>query len=514
MPPKPTIFLGSSKEAEDLTRQLATKLQASRRVNVLPWYKAFDAGFGALEELARRLSEVDFAAFFLMPEDQVKIRDHTRGVPRDNVIFELGLFMGKLDRERTFALVEEPTADANAVKLPSDFSGVTQVRYRSSDMTALARRLLNDIKRLGPLTRIPVGTHVVGGAEGRNTHSTIASALESARPGDVILVRPGVYTEPLVIDKPVELIGVGVMDAETDQAIVRTHNATAITYTAAAGHGRIATISIEGAGEGMSGLDSVAGRLTVRGCTISGGASLEACVRVRGHAIVTLHANVVEDSDGAGVLVCENGEAYVYANRIVRHKHSCVELRDGTKARIRANRISEGKSGGIWIHGGGRAEIEHNEIFGQAFAGITVGEQAAPVIRSNKIYKCQGPGIHIVDGGSGTIADNDISANSGTGIEVASGGEPLIEKNRLYDGLGGGLLFADGGRGRVSENHVRANTRAGVAFLSGAGPVSFQGNTVMDGRAEGVYDEIGVEQEGNHVYRNAGGEWLDGPVED
>jgi predicted nucleotide-binding protein len=73
---------------------------------VLPWYEAFAPGFAALEELAKRLDEVDFAAFLLLPDDQVLIREHARDAPRDNVVFELGLFMGKLNRERAFALVE------------------------------------------------------------------------------------------------------------------------------------------------------------------------------------------------------------------------------------------------------------------------------------------------------------------------------------------------------------------------------------------------------------------------
>jgi F-box protein 11 len=383
------------------------------------------------------------------------------------------------------------------------------MRYPPSDVAALADMLERKIKRLGPLARVPAGTHVVErGAEGRNVHSTISSALEIAKAGDVILVRPGVYTEPLIIDKPLEIIGVGVLDADADRAIVRTQDSTAVTYRSGAGHGRIATMSIEGGGPSMCALDIVEGRVSVRGCTVSGRAPLEACVRIRGNGDATLHANVIRDSDGVGVLVCEHGDARISANLITRHSHSCIEVRDRTHPRIRANRISSGTAGGVWVHGGSHGDVERNEIFDHAMAGMTVMDNADPHIRGNRIYNCRAAGIHISGGGRGTISDNDVYANTGTGIEVGNGGEPLIEYNRVYDGLGGGIALSEGARAHIRHNHVRANQRAGIAFLAESGPVTFQGNTVMDGLAEGVYDEIGVPEDANHVYRNAKADWV------
>ena len=41
----------------------------------------------------------------------------------------------------------------------------------------------------------------------RGDHITIAEAIQAANPGDRILVRPGLYQEGLVLDKPLEIIG-------------------------------------------------------------------------------------------------------------------------------------------------------------------------------------------------------------------------------------------------------------------------------------------------------------------
>jgi len=98
-----SIFIGSSNEAKRLTQELVELLSNSGTVQVLPWFEAFDLGFGALEDLARPLEEVDFAALVLARDDKVTRREDKLDVPRDNVIFELGLFMGKLTRQRAFA---------------------------------------------------------------------------------------------------------------------------------------------------------------------------------------------------------------------------------------------------------------------------------------------------------------------------------------------------------------------------------------------------------------------------
>jgi hypothetical protein len=49
--------------------------------------------------------------------------------PRDNVMFELGLFMGRLSPGRTFAVC----SDSPNLKLPSDLAGVTMARFTTPD---------------------------------------------------------------------------------------------------------------------------------------------------------------------------------------------------------------------------------------------------------------------------------------------------------------------------------------------------------------------------------------------
>lgn len=506
----PTIFIGSSEEASELTGRLASLLDDSGAVTVLPWYKAFDFGFAAIEDLARRLDEVDFAAFIMRADDQVQSREQTRGVTRDNVVFELGLFMGKLNRDRTFVLVEK------GVALPSDFKGVTVLRFEEtkSDEAAVeldkpAAAIVERIKEHGPTARIPHNAHLVErGAEGKNTYDTISSALRVASPGDVILIRPGTYTEQLIIDKPVEIIGVGVLE-EHQQAVVRTSDCSAIVYQAAGSAGRISSLTIEAGGEAnCAAVDVATGYLVMAGCHITNRGEAEACVRVRGDGRARIIANTITEGHGAGIVICERGDARVIDNLISRHAHSCLEIRDATRPRISSNRIANGRSGGVLIHSGGLPVLERNDIYENREAGIAVKDGADPVIKGNRIHDGFAAGVWVGDDGRGTISENDIYANSGTGVEVENSGNPLIVNNRLYNGAGGGIVLHAEARGRIDYNEIRGNQRAGVAFLQGAKPSTFSHNLIVDGRAEGVYYEIDIPKGDNDVERNETN-WMD-----
>jgi F-box protein 11 len=90
----------------------------------------------------------------------------------------------------------------------------------------------------------------------------------------------------------------------------------------------------------------------------------------------------------------------------------------------------------------------------------------------------------------------------GTGVEVAAAGNPLVINNRIYNGAGGGIVLYADALGRIDNNEIRGNQRAGVALLRGANPSTFQHNRIVDGRGDGVYDEIGYPKGDNDVERN------------
>ena len=67
----------------------------------------------------------DFATLVISPDDQVLSRSTVSDAPRDNVVFELGLFMGALGHERVFLVYPRNAS----IKLPTDLLGLTVLTY-------------------------------------------------------------------------------------------------------------------------------------------------------------------------------------------------------------------------------------------------------------------------------------------------------------------------------------------------------------------------------------------------
>ncbi|MEW6304552.1 MAG: TIR domain-containing protein [Verrucomicrobiota bacterium] len=155
-PKKPLLFIGSSKEGLEAAR--AIELNLHYDVEVTLWTNGvFGLNTGTLESLVKALDRFDFAILVVTPDDVVTSRKSTSQAPRDNVMFELGLFMGRLGRLRTFAVVSE----SKQLKLPSDLAGVTLARFDpdrsdkdlTSALSPACTKIRSAIKKQGPLQR-------------------------------------------------------------------------------------------------------------------------------------------------------------------------------------------------------------------------------------------------------------------------------------------------------------------------------------------------------------------------
>ena len=139
---KPRIFLGSSGKQKKLLDALTRGLEDVARVE--PWTTSFNPGTTTLERLLELTREVDFAAFVFARDDWTtntppvsESSESGQASPRDNVVFEAGLFGGVLGMRRTFIL------HASGAKLPTDLLGLTSVRYGEAT-TAAEMRIVND----------------------------------------------------------------------------------------------------------------------------------------------------------------------------------------------------------------------------------------------------------------------------------------------------------------------------------------------------------------------------------
>lgn len=139
------VFIISSAEALPVARAIQGALQYDPFTVVIWTDGVFRIANYTLQSLEDQVDNSDFAIAIAHTDDLTVTRGQEWPAPRDNVIFELGLFMGRLGRAR--AILMEPREDK--VKLPSDLSGVTTISYRfvqGPDAPALIAPACNQLR--------------------------------------------------------------------------------------------------------------------------------------------------------------------------------------------------------------------------------------------------------------------------------------------------------------------------------------------------------------------------------
>jgi predicted nucleotide-binding protein len=118
-----SVFVGSSVEGLPIVEAIVVNLEHT--CEVVPWTTLFEPGEFTLESLETNLDRFDFAILVLTGDDIIESRGTLASTPRDNVLIELGLFIGKLGRRRTM-IVADRSID---LKLPTDLAGLTHASY-------------------------------------------------------------------------------------------------------------------------------------------------------------------------------------------------------------------------------------------------------------------------------------------------------------------------------------------------------------------------------------------------
>lgn len=141
------VFVMSSVESLPVARLLEDHFAHDKFLTVVWNHGVFRASNYTLEDLERQLELADFAIAIARADDTIITRGDEWPTVRDNVVFELGMFIGFLGRRRAFLM--EPREDK--LKLPSDLTGLTTVNYRyvpGPDAASYIAPACNEIRRL------------------------------------------------------------------------------------------------------------------------------------------------------------------------------------------------------------------------------------------------------------------------------------------------------------------------------------------------------------------------------
>ncbi|MCS6097162.1 DNA-binding protein [Shewanella baltica] len=147
----PRIFIGSSSESYEVASACNACMDRSAEGTL--WPKIFEPGGSTLSSLNEKANNVDFALFIFTPDDLTVMRGNEKPSIRDNVLFELGLFIGAIGQERCFILRPR----GSDFFMPSDLLGINTQDYNAnrsdneieSAVSAACSAFLKQMAKLG-----------------------------------------------------------------------------------------------------------------------------------------------------------------------------------------------------------------------------------------------------------------------------------------------------------------------------------------------------------------------------
>jgi len=123
---RPKVFIASASEGLSIAYDLQELLKKDAHVTI--WDQGiFEASEYTLINILQSLNVFDYGIFLFTPDDKTDVRGEKYLSPRDNVIFELGLFIGKLGIKSNFIVMP----DIPNIKVPSDLKGLAVLLYEN-----------------------------------------------------------------------------------------------------------------------------------------------------------------------------------------------------------------------------------------------------------------------------------------------------------------------------------------------------------------------------------------------
>lgn len=187
------LFIGSSGSSVTVADLIAKRLERMGFVKVRVWNEGvFTLNNGVLDRLLEIVKEYDFAVMIWGPDDMTESKGESAASPRDNVIFECGLFMGVLGKGRVFIVYDSNVT----IKVPSDFAGITLAPYDGSRIEEDGESAIrNASDQIAAEIRRPRQQELVG-----EWRSRFVKNADPARPEIIDDLRIAPWRDGIIID--------------------------------------------------------------------------------------------------------------------------------------------------------------------------------------------------------------------------------------------------------------------------------------------------------------------------
>jgi hypothetical protein len=303
--------------------------------------------------------------------------------------------------------------------------------------------------------------------DGSGDFLSLTDAILRAPAGARLSVRPGIYNEGLLIDKPLEIVGDGALEeiivrATTSSCLfMRTDTATIRNLTLR-GQARAGGIN----NDGFFAVDIAHGQPLFEACDISSDSL--ACIAIHNpSAAPVIRACRIHHGVDSGVFAFDGAQGLIEACDISENSNIGIAITSGATTSVRDCHIHDGADAGIVVWNRATTTIEGCDIYANRRANVGVSDASVATLRRCRIHDGDNTGVFTHRDGRASVEACNIYGHREAEVAVTSGGEVRLSNCQIHDGQSHGVFIHDAGsalleacdifRNRVSGVHVDAN---------------------------------------------------------
>ncbi|MFJ3216374.1 right-handed parallel beta-helix repeat-containing protein [Kitasatospora sp. NPDC086801] len=310
----------------------------------------------------------------------------------------------------------------------------------------------------------------------RGSYRTIGEALQAARSGAVISVRPGRYEENLVLTKVVTIT------AEDVRGSVRISPRRGSVVQVLAEAVQLTGLVIQGQDDDLPAVDVPRGQLALQDCEVIGNAWTAVLTRQQGE--LAMRGCRVVNTAGAGLVETSTGASVIEDSVIEHLGTSALVIGERANPTVRRCVLRDARGNGICANGEARGVIEDCEISATDKPAVALEEQSTTRLLRTEV-RDSAVGVFLGSTARVVLEECTVTAVRGHGYVLTNGTDPLLRRCRAVRSQGHGLHIADRARGTFEDCEVTAAAQAGIHVDESASP-SLVRAVVRDSETDGV----------------------------
>jgi hypothetical protein len=348
--------------------------------------------------------------------------------------------------------------------------------------------------------------------------ATLGEALAAALDGDVILVRPGVYSEKLTVSKSVQIVGAG---AQKNGVVIECK--VPLTLDVLSGSVLIKNLTIDSASSPGSAalavepaaiveLQDVSLSATGQGLRVSGGRAALARSDIAAQVAVLIEqrggvriAHGQLSGTDAAVLMKGDGMTGDFVDVKFYNSERALNVEGKSQINVDSSEFSlKGPGGGIFAFAGALVGVKKSrfELNHLSQAGIFI-QDATVTVDGTTISGSKGGGIVARRGATVNLDQVELSDNEWAGLVVRDSSRVRATRTKITNNLDC-AVYIDGATVLLDAPVIKGN-RCGVAFY-GAGKLDSRNGTYSDNKLGSVVVKPG--QEGGALVSGTGNKGL------